>query len=104
MNQEKGFSLIEVLLCLCLISTTAIGILQQLQQSQIILNRLLLRTNAFMSLDHANEYLFVDKKQAQLNKSLLNWNTRYRGSDLILQFKSLPGSQTFERVYKQLED
>lgn len=66
MNQQKGFSLIEVLLSLVLMSTTALAVLAQQQQSRQLISQLVLSAGASSFLDQIDELLLmqVDKLPA----------------------------------------
>ena len=59
MNQQKGFSLIEVLVSLMLVMSLGLGLLQQLGQTRQLLTQLVLREKASQFLDQINESLFV---------------------------------------------
>lgn len=59
MNQQKGFSLIEVLLSLVLMSTTALAVLAQQQQSRQLISQLVLSAGASLFLDQIDELLVM---------------------------------------------
>ena len=59
MNQQKGFSLIEVLVSLMLVTTVGLALLEQQGQTKQRLTQLVLRANASQFLDHVDESLFV---------------------------------------------
>lgn len=59
MNQQKGFSLIEVLASLLLISTLALGLLQQQWQGKYLLNQLILNRQSTQFLDQIEEALIA---------------------------------------------
>ena len=62
MYLHQGFSLVEVLWSLILVATIAFGLLQQQNQAQLILNQLLLRSQASYFLDEINEKLLLKTK------------------------------------------
>ena len=59
MNQQKGFSLTEVLVSLMLVSTVALALLEQQWQTRHLLHKLVLRIGASQFLDHIDESLWV---------------------------------------------
>ncbi len=59
MNQHQGFSLIEVLISLMLVSMTALGLLQQQWQSTQLFTQMRLQTEALIELDNASELLLT---------------------------------------------
>ncbi|KTC83475.1 prepilin-type N-terminal cleavage/methylation domain-containing protein [Legionella cincinnatiensis] len=63
MNQQKGFSLIEVLLSLLLVTTLALALLQQQSQSKYMLNQLMKRIQATHYLDQIEETLPIQIKK-----------------------------------------
>ncbi|KTD25052.1 prepilin-type N-terminal cleavage/methylation domain-containing protein [Legionella israelensis] len=56
MERQKGFSLIEVLVSLILLTTTVLALLQQQWHSHRLLNQLSLQSGALQMLDNASEY------------------------------------------------
>lgn len=56
-NQQKGFSLIEVLLSLMLVATMALALVEQQQQTRSLLSLLSLRAAAGHFLDQVDETL-----------------------------------------------
>lgn len=66
MNQQKGFSLVEVLASLLLVTTAALFLLQQQSQSKQLLSQLILREQGFQSLNQMNEALIAHMKKPQL--------------------------------------
>ena len=59
MNQQKGFSLIEVLVSLMLVTTLALALLDQQWQTRQFINQLQLHVQASGFLDHVNESLTI---------------------------------------------
>jgi prepilin-type N-terminal cleavage/methylation domain-containing protein len=59
MIKQKGFSLIEVLLSLLLLSTVALGVLEQQRQSGQLINQLQFIAGASQFLDKVGEQLVV---------------------------------------------
>lgn len=80
MNQQKGFSLIEVLLSLLLVTTLAIALIQQQSQSKYLLNQLLIRTQATHHLDQIEETLMtkIKKPHFLLHFSISIYNIRVK--------------------------
>ncbi len=80
MEQQKGYSLIEVLISLILVSTVALTLLEQQLQTKHILNQLIVRTENTQLLDSVDEHLYVSKlipHSLQLNH--FNIKKRYYG-------------------------
>lgn len=63
MNLHKGFSLIEVLVSLLLVSTVALSLLKQQWQSRQLLDHLILREQGTYILDQINESLLAGKSK-----------------------------------------
>lgn len=63
MNQQKGFSLTEVLVSLLLVTTLALVLLQQQWQSKYMLNQLVIRAQAARYLDQVEESLIAGIKR-----------------------------------------
>lgn len=59
MNQQKGFSLIEVLVSLMLATTLALALTQQQWHDRLLIKQLLARTQASAFLDQINESLYL---------------------------------------------
>lgn len=59
MNQQKGFSLIEVLVSLFLVSTIALALLQQQWQARVLAHHLEERTKTLHLQDEKSEALYV---------------------------------------------
>ena len=59
LNQQKGFSLIEVLVSLMLLTTLGVALLEQQGQTRQLLTQLALRTKASQFLDQVDESLFI---------------------------------------------
>lgn len=66
MNQQKGFSLVEVLASLLLVTTVALSLLQQQWQSRQLLKQLILREQGSQVLDQIDETLFARVKKLPL--------------------------------------
>ena len=66
MNQQKGFSLTEVLASLVLMAALALVLLQQQWQSKQLLNQLVSRSKRSVFSDHITEALFADSVTRQL--------------------------------------
>ncbi len=63
MKQQKGFSLIEVLVSLILVATVALVLFEQQIQTQSLLNQLVLRSGASNYLDRVDESLFASENR-----------------------------------------
>lgn len=59
MNQQKGFSLLEVLVSLMLVVTAGLALVQMHGQTKQMLTQMLMRAKASHFLDHVDESLFV---------------------------------------------
>ncbi|MDR3501471.1 MAG: prepilin-type N-terminal cleavage/methylation domain-containing protein [Legionella sp.] len=59
MNQQKGFSLVEVLVSLWLVTMVALFLLQQQWQSKQLLKQLIWREQSAQFLDQIDEALFA---------------------------------------------
>jgi prepilin peptidase dependent protein C len=63
MNQQKGFSLTEVLTSLLLVTTLALSLMQQQWHSKYLLNQLVLRSQNIQLRDQIEETLLISKKK-----------------------------------------
>ncbi|MBI2786289.1 MAG: prepilin-type N-terminal cleavage/methylation domain-containing protein [Legionella longbeachae] len=63
MNQQKGFSLTEVLLSLLLVTTLALALLLQQSQSKQLLNQLVFHVQGSQLLDQMEESLSAQLKK-----------------------------------------
>ena len=69
MNHQEGFSLLEVLLSLILVSTVALTLLEQQLQNKQFLKQIILRASTSQSLDKFKENLLLQtNKFPQLQK------------------------------------
>lgn len=64
MNQQKGFSLTEVLTSLLLVTTLALALLQQQWQSKYLLNQLVHRSQNTQLRDQIEEALLIPLKRS----------------------------------------
>lgn len=102
MNQQKGYSLIEVLVSLMLVSTVALALLEQQWQIRHLLNQLVLRAGASQFLDQIDERLVVTANATQpvpypYHLSLKRWS---QGSIVQLDWSAAYSSIT--RQYRQI--
>jgi len=63
MNQQKGFSFVEVLLSLLLVTTVATALLQQQWQSKQLLTQLVLQSEASQAHDQIKEDLLLSQNE-----------------------------------------
>ena len=63
MNQQKGFSLTEVLASLVLVTTLVVALVQQQWQNKYLLNQLIIRAQDTQFLGYAESTLLVPEKQ-----------------------------------------
>lgn len=63
MNQQKGFSLIEVLVSLSLVSTIALALLQQQWQTRALVHQLEERTKTLQIHDEQSETLYAHRSE-----------------------------------------
>lgn len=82
MTQQKGFSLIEVLTSLLLVTTLAITLLQQQSQSKFLLNQLLIRIQATHYLDHVEETITAQIKKLPPTPALFHLVVVNKDQDL----------------------
>lgn len=83
MNQQKGFSLTEVLVSLVLASTVALALLEQQLQTKELLAQLVLRVRTSQYLDQVDEHLFVKPK-------------------ILPNQKIIQASEQFKRIYPKI--
>jgi prepilin peptidase dependent protein C len=87
MNQQKGFSLIEVLLSLVLVTTVTLALLQQHDQTNLLLNQLLLRTGASQFLDEVDEALVINADLIPTAPSTYRFKVQHQERGVLLQLE-----------------
>ncbi len=85
MNQQKGFSLTEVLASLLLVSTLALALLQQQWQSKQLLNQLVLRIQGTQFLDQIEEALVAQVKKLPSIPSPYDLEMRHKNQGMLIQ-------------------
>lgn len=70
MSSSQGFSLIETLIALCLLSSVALSLLNQQWRMAKLLNAITLYTQALMLLDNAAEQIVSGLSISQLTQPL----------------------------------
>ncbi|ARB91494.1 prepilin-type N-terminal cleavage/methylation domain-containing protein [Legionella longbeachae] len=85
MNQQKGFSLIEVLLSLLLVTTLAIALIEQQSQSKYLLNQLLIRTQATHHLDQIEETLMTKIKKAPFPPPFFHLDLQHKSQEIFVK-------------------
>ncbi|KTD53788.1 hypothetical protein Lsan_4198 [Legionella santicrucis] len=85
MNQQKGFSLIEVLLSLFLVTTLALALLQQQSQSKYMLNQLVTRIQATYYLDQIEETLTAQIKKHPFLPPFFHLVLQHKDQDVLVK-------------------
>lgn len=85
MNQQKGFSLVEVLLSLLLVTTLALTLLQQQEQSKYMLNQLVIRTQATHYLNQIEETLTTQVKKTPPRPTLFHLVLQHKEQDILVK-------------------
>lgn len=101
MNQLKGFSLIEVLVSLMLVSVVALFLLQQQDQSRQLLTRLVLLTVASQYLDQVDESLFAGLPQYPSVPAPYLFTIQNKSKNIILELKVFNHARVVTRKYSQ---
>jgi prepilin-type N-terminal cleavage/methylation domain-containing protein len=81
MNQQKGFSLVEVLASLLLVTVVALSLLQQQWQSRL----LVLREQGTQLLDQLDETLRADAKKLSLTPSPFHLELKHLNTEVLLR-------------------
>lgn len=85
MNQQKGFSLIEVLLSLLIVTTLALALVQQQSQSKYILNQLAIRTQATHHLDQIEETLTIPIKKSPFLPPIFHLVLQHKSQEIFVK-------------------
>ncbi|EHL30284.1 PilW family protein [Legionella drancourtii] len=85
MKQQKGFSLVEVLASLLLVTTLALSLLQQQWQSKQLLNQLILREHGSQVLDQIGETLFARMKKLPLVPPPYHLDVQHQSQETLLR-------------------
>lgn len=85
MNQQKGFSLVEVLASLLLVTVVALSLLQQQWQSRLLLDQLVLREQGTQLLDQLDETLRADAKKISLTPSPFHLELKHLNTEVLLR-------------------
>ncbi len=103
MNQQKGFSLIEVLVSLMLVTTLALALLQQQCHTKLLIKQLTLRAGASQLLDQVDESLYL--KADKIPVAHFPYELKIKRSEHLTTFKlswfNELGSITRSRRFKQ---
>ncbi|MCE0724201.1 MULTISPECIES: prepilin-type N-terminal cleavage/methylation domain-containing protein [Legionella] len=84
MNGQKGFSLIEVLVSLSLITTLTLALLQQQGQSNQLLNQLIFRVQGSQFLDQIEETLVAKASKLPPTPSPYHLDIQLKNQQLLL--------------------
>jgi prepilin-type N-terminal cleavage/methylation domain-containing protein len=98
MPLQKGFSLIEVLLSLLLLSTVCLGLLELWQQSRLLLNHFIIRTQASHFLDEINEHLALNSKNLPKAPPPFQWRIESSGQNYLLRLDWYNNQKSLTRM------
>lgn len=87
MNQQNGFSFVEVLASLLLVTTLALSLLQQQWQNQQLLNQLILREQGSEFLDQIDETLLVRLKQLPKAPAPYHLKVQHHGQETLVRLE-----------------
>lgn len=99
MNQQKGFSLIEVLVSLMLVTTLALALLEQQWQTKILLNQLVIRAEASNILDQIDETLLSNVNETPTIPLPYHFNLSQSRHTLILRLNRFNDDNLITRTY-----
>lgn len=89
MKQQKGFSLIEVLASLLLVTTLSLSLVQQQWQSKQVLTQLLLREQGSQVLDQIDEALLARANDLPALPEQYHLHTTLRNKETLLRLSWL---------------
>ncbi len=84
MYQQKGFSLMEVLVSLLLVTTLAVSLLQQQWQSKRLINQLRLHAQGTQLLDQIEEMYSAQIKEIPPISSPYYLEIKYENQDVLI--------------------
>lgn len=102
MNQQQGFSLIEVLLSLMLATTLALALIQQQWNTRLLINRLLFRSGATLFLDQINELLYVGADKLPPAPAPYHLDIQRTHDDYAVRLDWFNQSDSMTRKYNQI--
>lgn len=94
MSSSQGFSLVEVLIALFLITTTSVGLLTAQWRITQLFNQAILSSQALIELDNNAERLFAGLK---LNKTTPLFSFTIRQSCLSISWESASGTKSLKQ-------
>ncbi|MGC1182026.1 type IV pilus modification PilV family protein [Legionella sp.] len=101
MNQQKGFSLVEVLASLLLVTTLALSLVQQQWQSRQLLDQLIIREHASQFLDQIDETLLAGEKKLPPVPSPYYLEIQHHGQETLLHLSWWKNSREITRKLVQ---
>lgn len=103
MKRQKGFSLFEVLVCLMLVSTMALVLVQQQGRTRQLLSQLVLYARASQFLDTIDEYLYVKKTQLPVPQLPYHFEVKKSQLGIILSIDWFKDLGSITRNYARLD-
>lgn len=102
MNQLKGFSLIEVLVSLMLVTTLALALLQQQGKTQLWIKQFLLYSGASHVLDQVNESLYAKIDKIPKAPPPYNLDIQPNKNNLNLSIRWFNNSESLTRTMRRI--
>lgn len=102
-NTKKGFSLVEVLVSLFLVSTVAFSMMQLQWQAKQWLSLFLFRVKATHYLDQAEEMLYLDEEPLLNIESPYQLSIEHKNKGIFLQMHWYNLSDSASRFIKKVE-
>lgn len=99
MEQQKGFSLVEVLISLSLATLLALSLLQQQWQTKQLLNQLILREQGSQYLDQTDEALWAGVKNYPALPAPYHVAIRLDSQSSLLRLIGLGKKDVLQRRY-----
>lgn len=99
MDQQKGFSLVEVLLSLMLTTTLALGLMQVQWRTCLFLNQLIIRITALQVLDQADEQILLGMKPIPRESYPYQLQYNHTNKAIALKLSVFHALNSFTRGY-----
>lgn len=99
MNQQKGFSLVEVLASLLVLTTLALSLLQQQFQSKQLITQIIIRQQGSQLLDQLDERIRFHAGHNFSIATPLNWNIKLLNTGILLTISGPQGRKLISSRY-----
>lgn len=98
MNQQKGFTLMEVLVSLMLMTTLVLAVLQHQWNTRQLINQILLQAGASSFLDQVEELLYISKDSIPVVPTPYRFKLKQTPSHYFLEIEWFKSNRSLTRI------